>query len=191
MSTRTKRALLSLVASLGAATGLSTSGASAYQPFGPTNADNPLANRQWYVDWERFGMSQEQFLRYLTNNHLERIDRMVYRGRIDVSAYHGSQRRLLQMQARAEVGKDPYAWLPRVPAANREKARLILKLARNPQTMRVGHWTRNPGYRLRLALQEMEQVNPGALAFLYVDALQKSTSTGQCGNRAAGGPRDW
>src|SRR4051812_24360156 len=100
MSTRTKRALLSLLASLVVATGLSTSGASAYQPFGPANADNPLANRQWYVDWERFGMSQEQFLRYLTNNHLERIDQMVYGNRMDVAAYRGRDRRLLQMRAR-------------------------------------------------------------------------------------------
>ena len=90
-------------------------------------------------------MSQEQFLRYLTNNHLERIDQMVYGDRMDVTAYHGRERRLLQMRARAEVGKDPSAWLPRVPEANRGKARLILKLARNPQTMRVTRSTKHPG----------------------------------------------
>jgi endoglucanase len=130
-------------------------------------------------------MAQNQFLLYLSSGNTDRIDEIVY-GR-DARRVRGQARQDLKVRARREVGKNPYAWLQRVPERYREKARLILKLARNPQTFRVGGWTRNVGWKVRRSLQQMETDSPGALAFLYVYRFPHK----HCGNSNAGGPRDW
>ena len=45
--------------------------------------------------------------------------------------------------------------------------RLMMKIARNPQTKRFGSWTEAPRYEVSAYLRRMELADPGAMTFLY------------------------
>ena len=191
MELRLKRRGLWALAALAVTTGATTGQAAAWTSTGPTSLDNPLANHPWYVDWSSPEHAQGQFVSYLTRGHPDAVDALVY-GR-SVLALPERERDVLRRDARVAIGRDPYAWLRRVPAARREDARLLLKIARNPQTFRVGRWrgaAHNPFPKLDRYLDEVDRVSPGAQAFLYVYGFQHHPVLGRC-DHWAGGPRFW
>jgi endoglucanase len=128
------------------------SGASAYTSDLPTSQGNPMANKRWFVDWE-WGLSQRQYLEYVNHGRIRPADYVV--------------RRELAAMAKA----DPYGLLARVRSEDQPKAQLMLKIARNPQTMRYGTWTRSPRREVRSYLRRIRRTDPGAYPFFYLYRL--------------------
>jgi endoglucanase len=184
------RILIALALLSGVMASLGAGSASAWDSTMPTSGlDNPLANKPWFVNWDdKFARAQEQFLSYLTNGHPERTANVVYGGNPYPRGWQSN--RDFNTKARREVGKNPYYWLQRVPEPDRWKASLMLKIARNPQTLRFGKWTDNVRLRVRQAMRRVEAVTPGGVSFVYIYRQQASTSDGKCGNHMAGGARD-
>ena len=168
--------------------------ASAYNSMNPTSGpDNPLANHSWFIDWQ-WGMSQRQYLQYVTHYRLDTVDRLLYGPAVELvrgDARNELKRRMWSIMAR----KDPYEFLPLVRPHEHEKARLMLKIARNPQTKRFGEFTTHPYRDVNEYLDRMEEASPGAMAFLYLYRFphrfknEVTHTGGLCGNFDADGPR--
>jgi endoglucanase len=138
----------------------------AYTSDQPTSQDNPIAGRPWFVDWQ-WGMSQRQFLEYVTHGHQSRVDRLLYGNKVihvRQDERNALKRRMWSIMART----DPSSLIPRAHERDRGKARLILKIARNPQTKRYGGWTRHPQHEIRSYLRRLRRAQPGSYAFFYV-----------------------
>jgi endoglucanase len=127
-----------------------------------------MAGKRWFIDWQ-WGMAQTQFLRYVTNGSRRRFDA------------------LWPLMSRT----NPYTLLPRIPARNRDKARLVLKIARNPQTNRFGRWTRHPRHEVRSYLRRVRRVDPGAYPFFYVYRLPHDGCAAPSRSWRRGGDRGW
>jgi endoglucanase len=168
--------------------------AAAWNSANPTSGpDNPLANHNWFLDWQ-WGMSQRQYLQYVTNGHLDRLDSVVHGPEVELirgDARNAAKRAMWPILQRT----DPYSYLPRVAPANQDNARLMLKLARNPQTKRFGEYTTHPRRDVGEYLDRIEDAAPGAMAFLYLyrfphrfrDELHHRG--GHCGSFDQDGPR--
>ena len=168
--------------------------ASAFNSANPTSGpDNPLANQHWFLDWQ-WGMSQRQYLQYVTNGNLDRLDRVVHGP--SVEQLRGLERNAAKRAMWPILQKtDPYSLLPNVAPSNQENARLMLKIARNPQTKRFGEFTTNPRRDVGEYLDRIEESNPGSLAFLYLYKFphrfknEVTHEGGLCGNFDAFGKR--
>ena len=147
--TRVRRSatLVLLAALLGLAPG-----ASAYTSDVPTSQNNPMANKRWFVDWE-WGLSQRQYIEYVIGRRLSPGDYELRRSWAETAL------------------ADPAALLSRVRPEDQQKAQLMLKIARNPQTMRYGTWTKNPGQQVRTYLHRLRRNDPGSYAFFYLYRL--------------------
>ncbi|MEA2405622.1 MAG: endoglucanase [Thermoleophilaceae bacterium] len=184
-----KKLLVTLLLT-GATLVAAVSPAAAWNSANPTSGpDNPLANQNWFVDWQ-WGMSQRQYLEYVTNGHLDRLDRVVHGPSVEL--LRGDERNAAKDAMWPILQRtDPYSFLPEVSPQNQDKARLMLKIARNPQTFRPGD---HPYAETRGYLDRMEEANPGALAFLYLYhfphryANMKTHAGGICGNFDQDGP---
>ncbi len=168
--------------------------AAAWNSANPTSGpDNPLANHNWFIDWQ-WGMSQRQYLEYVTHGRLDRLDSIV----------HGPEVELIRGDARNAAKRamwpilqkpDPYSFLPNVAPENQDNARLMLKLARNPQTKRFGEYTTHPRRDVGEYLDRMEEARPDSLAFLYLYKFphrfkdERTHSGGHCGNFDADGKK--
>ena len=169
---RGPRAVLAVLAAALVGVG-APAAAHAWTSTQPTSGPgNPLANHRWFVDWE-WGMSQRQYLTYVFG---------------DVKAARPHLR---------DVAREPYKYLSSAPPEQRENARLMLKLARNPQTKRFGSYTTDPYGDVKAYLDRMEEAEPGALAFLYLYRFphrfrnEETHAGGRCGNFNADGPSGW
>jgi endoglucanase len=146
-------ARIALCLALGSSLVAFPAAAMAYTSDQPTSQGNPMANKRWFVDWE-WGLSQRQYLEYVTGR------------RFRPHEYEDRRRWARMAQA------DPYSLLQHVRPEDREKAQLMLKIARNPQTARYGHWTKRPGQEVRLYLRRLRRTDPGSYAFFYVYRLR-------------------
>ena len=183
--------------------------ASAYSAGNPTSSGNPLAGQHWFIDWQE-GMSQQQYLQYVQagGKSLSEIlfgpdpvidpppppfpdepdpmypEEFAYRTDSGQSVWTA-----LQQTDNANL-------LAHVPEKLKAKAKLIHKIARNPQTKRVTDSVPDPRYALQAYFERLEAAWPGALGFVYAYGLphkfkDASTRTGGiCGNFDPGAKGD-
>ena len=202
-------ALIVAVASL--LTAVLAQSAAAWTSSRPTSSGNPLADKKWYVDWQE-GMSQKQYLQYVQRGG-KSLDEILFGPLPEYTPPPGDTRYpedppvyypdpyegeeyakplLRSLPGRnvwqAMQSTDPSSLLTHVPANTRDKAKLILKIARNPQTKRVTDSVADPRYALHEYFERLDEAAPGALAFIYAYGLPhkfKDASTrakGICGN---------
>ena len=200
------------------ALGLLGSTAAAYINTNPTSGPgNPFAHRSWFIDWQ-WGMAQRQYLAYATDtswNHVttERDTLMRLVTRVSAGAsYRGVPVRLLGGQLANEFKThEMYRHLNAaafdgrlasiMPGHRANDARLMWKLARNPETFRLTDKTPDVYGKAREYLDRIQQQQPGAMGFLYLYGLphdyadpQRRTGS-KCGNmrppRSGAWHRNW